>query len=181
LLQEDVLLRKARDVIGLPIMCVQTGNQAGIAKDLLLDDNWQVEIVLLENKRWFSTPSCILWKDVIAFGEDAITILNEASIGSLNEQDQIYISLITGDRTIKGMPVVTVNGMHLGIIDDVYIDPDLGKKVIGYELTEGFISDLKEGRKWLPLPEYATLGEDAIIVPVHCHELLTDFVKIKEE
>jgi uncharacterized protein YrrD len=174
-------LKRARDVIGLPILCVQTGKQCGTVKDLLLGSDWQIEVVLLENKHWFSASACILWKDVIALGEDAITIDNEDAVTQLDDQQRAYTSFVNGERKVKGMPVVTVNGQHLGIVDDVYLDPLMGKKVIGYELTEGFISDLKEGRKWLPLPDSVTMGEDAIIVPVHCYESLAEMVKSNEE
>jgi uncharacterized protein YrrD len=121
-----------------------------------------------------------LWKDLIALGEDAITIEQEEAITRL-EDCEGYTSLINGDRKLKGLPILTANGQQLGIVDDVYLDQNLGKKVIGYELTEGFISDLKEGRKWLPLPESVTVGEDAIIVPVHCQDALEDSFIPKEE
>jgi uncharacterized protein YrrD len=173
-------LKRARDVIGLPVICIQTGKQVGTAKDLLLGDEWRIEAVLLESKHWFSSVSCILWKDVIALGEDAITIDNEESISRLDES-RAYTSLLNGDRKVKGMPVLTVNGQQLGIVDDVYLDKEMGKNVIGYELTEGFISDWKEGRKWLPLPDSVTVGEDAIIVPVHCNESLEEIFISKEE
>ncbi|MFE5323313.1 PRC-barrel domain-containing protein [Paenibacillus sp. NPDC056579] len=174
-------MKRARDVIGLPIFCVQSGKQLGTAKDILLGEGWQVEAVLLETKHWFATPSCIKWKDVIALGDDAITIEDEEVLCPL-EDNPGYTSLCNGDRKLKGMPVLTVNGQQLGIVDDVYLDQNKGKKVIGYELTEGFISDLKEGRKWLPLPEKVTVGKDAIIVPVHCNDTLEEsFIPIEEE
>jgi len=173
-------LKRARDVIGLPIFCVQSGKQVGTAKDLLLGDAWQVEAVLLETKHWFAAPSCVMWKDVIALGEDAITIEHEEVISRLDEE-QSYTSLVNGDRKLKGMPVLTINGQQLGIVDDVYLDQNRGKKVIGYELTEGFISDLKEGRKWLPLPDSVTVGKDAIIVPVHCNDTLEESIIPIEE
>ncbi|MCS7462634.1 PRC-barrel domain-containing protein [Paenibacillus doosanensis] len=174
-------MKRARDVIGLPVFCVQTGKQVGIAKDLLLGDAWHLEAVLLETKSWFASPSCIMWKDVIALGDDAITIANEEVISRMEDEGEAFTSLLNGDRKLKGMPVLTVNGQQLGIVDDVYLDPNKGKKVIGYELTEGFISDLKEGRKWLPLPETVTVGEDAIIVPVHCNDTLEEsYIPIEE-
>jgi uncharacterized protein YrrD len=173
-------LKRARDVIGLPILCVQSGKQVGTAKDLLLSGEWHIEALLLETKHWFSAPHCILWENVIALGEDAITIENEESICRLDD-NRNYTSLLNGDRKVKGLPVMTVNGQQLGIVDDVYLDHELGKNVIGYELTEGFISDLKDGRKWLPLPETVTVGEDAIIVPVHCNESLEEILISKEE
>jgi uncharacterized protein YrrD len=174
-------LKRTRDVIGLPVLCLQTGKQFGNVKDLLFSDDWQVEVVLLENRHWFSEATCILWKDIIALGDDAITVDNEEAFSLLNDSYQAYTSFVNGNRKVKGMPVVTMNGQHLGIVDDVYLDPIVGKKVLGYELTDGFISDLKEGRKWLPLPDSVTMGEDAIIVPVHCNESLAEMAKSNEE
>ncbi|TDF97688.1 PRC-barrel domain-containing protein [Paenibacillus piri] len=173
-------MRKARDVIGLPVICVQNGKQVGTVKDLLLGEEWHIIALLLDTKQWFSAASCIRWEDVIALGEDAITIETEEAISRL-EDCLTYASVVDGERKVKGMPVLTVNGQQLGVIDDVYLDPNLGKNVIGYELTEGFISDLKEGRKWLPLPDSVTVGEDAIIVPVHCNESLEEIFVSKEE
>lgn len=174
-------MKRVRDVIGLPVLCLQTGKQFGTVKDILFGDDWQVEVVLLENRYWFSEVTCIFWKDVIALGDDAITVNNEEAISHFNDSYQTYTSFVSGNRKVKGMPVVTMNGQHLGIVDDVYLEPRMGKKVVGYELTEGFITDLKEGRKWLPLPDSVTMGEDAIIVPVHCIESLAEMVKSNEE
>lgn len=74
-----------------------------------------------------------------------------------------------------------MNGQQLGVVEDVYLDAKTGKKVIGYELTEGFISDLKEGRKWLPMPDSVKVGEDALIVPVRASEALEEIFVPKEE
>lgn len=173
-------MKRARDVIGLPVISVQSGKQIGTAKDILLGEDWKIKAVLLETKHWFTSPSCILWQDLVAIGDDAITIEQEEAVTRLDAL-QGCTSLVNGDRKLKGLPVLTANGQQLGIVDDVYFDQNLGIKVIGYELTEGFISDLKEGRKWLPLPESVTVGEDAIIVPVHCQDALEDSFIPKEE
>jgi uncharacterized protein YrrD len=173
-------LRRARNVIGLPIICVQTGTQAGAAKDLLLNAEWQVEALLLECKHWFSDTTIIWLSDVIAIGEDAITIPNQEVIRPM-EEDFALIPLVSGNRKVKGLPIITVNGHQLGVIEDVYLESDWGKQVIGYELTEGFISDLKEGRKWLPLPESVKIGEDAVIVPAAASEALQEILEPLEE
>ncbi|MOA67251.1 hypothetical protein D3C78_1943430 [compost metagenome] len=57
----------------------------------------------------------------------------------------------------------------------------MGRQIIGYEISEGFISDLKEGRKWLPMPEKVTIGEDAVIVPIHCIEEVDELFVSREE
>jgi uncharacterized protein YrrD len=173
-------LRKARDIVGLPIIDVESGKQVGHVKDLLLNEDWQIEAILLECKHWFSSPTYIEWNDILAFGEDAITIPDVQAVKPL-DQHLPFISLINGQRKVKGLPVITVNGQQLGIVEDVYFEQQMGKHVIGYELSEGFITDLREGRRWLPIPDNVTQGEDAIIVPVYCNEQLKDIIVPKEE
>lgn len=173
-------MKKARDVIGLPIICVETGKQVGHAKDLLMDEGWQVEALLLEAKHWFSDMTCVASADVVALGDDAVTIRKEEAVHSI-EADKGFRTLLCGDSKLKGIPVITVNGQQLGMVEDVYLDLVKGIKVIGYELTEGFISDLKEGRKWLPMPDSVKIGEDALIVPVHASDTLEEIFVPKEE
>jgi len=180
LLLGGLILRRARDMIGLPVISVETGSQVGLAKDLLLNDEWKIEAVLLETKHWFSSPACIEWNDVLAFGEDAITIPCEEVVKVMEDHRPLH-SLVGGHKKVKGLPVITVNGQQLGIVEDVYLEDKMGKHVIGYELSEGFITDVREGRKWLPIPESVILGEDAIVVPVHCNEELKEIFVSKVE
>ncbi|WP_426448587.1 PRC-barrel domain-containing protein [Paenibacillus sp. S-38] len=173
-------MRRARDVIGLPVMCLESGKQAGEVKDLLLDEKWLVRMLLLETKHWYSDPMCIRAEDVAALGEDAVMIPCEEVIAGLPEEVP-YRSLICGDCKVKGIPVLTANGRELGIVEDVYLQADQGIKVIGYELSEGFLTDLREGRKWLPLPDSVKAGEDVLIVPVHASDTLQEIFESKEE
>ncbi|MED4603548.1 PRC-barrel domain-containing protein [Paenibacillus validus] len=173
-------MRRTRDVIGLPVICVHTGKQVGEVTDLLLDEDWQVQAFLLGAGHWFQEATCVEWEDVIALGEDAVTIKREDAIKPL-EAKNTWKLLLGGRHRIKGLPLLTVNGQQLGVVEDVYLDAKTGKKVIGYELTEGFISDLKEGRKWLPMPDSVKVGEDALIVPVRASEALEEIFVPKEE
>ncbi|WP_248927343.1 PRC-barrel domain-containing protein [Paenibacillus hamazuiensis] len=173
-------MRKARDVIGLPVISVDTGRQVGSSQDLLLNEEWEIEAIQMQVKMWFSSVTYVEWNDVLALGEDAITIPSEDVLKAM-EDDLPLFSLVGGHKKVKGMPVITVNGQQLGIVEDVYLDDLLGKHVIGYELSEGFITDLKEGRKWLPVPETVILGEDAIVVPVRCNEQLEEIFVSKVE
>lgn len=174
------MVKRTRDVIGLPVICVQTGKQIGQVTDLLLNEDWQVQAFLLGAAYWFQEATCVVWEDIIALGEDAVTVEREDVIKPF-EAKSTWQLLLGGSRRIKGLPLLTVNGQQLGVVEDVYLDAKLGKNVIGYELTEGFISDLKEGRKWLPMPDSVKVGEDALIVPVHASEALEEIFVPKEE
>ncbi|SDN54781.1 Uncharacterized protein YrrD, contains PRC-barrel domain [Paenibacillus sp. yr247] len=173
-------MRKAHDLIGLPVLTVDSGKQIGQVKDLLVDPEWHIRGIVLEVKNWFSALRYIPWEGIVAAGEDAITIPNESVIREFEQVEECY-SFLEGSRKFKGLPVITVGGHKLGVVEDVYLNQDWGKQIIGYELSEGFISDLKEGRRWLPMPDSATKGEDAIIVPVHCAQEVEELFVSKEE
>lgn len=175
-----ISLRKARDLIGLPVLSVDTGKLEGQVKDLLIDDTWKLRGIVLEIKHWFSSLRYVEWDDILGCGEDAVTIPNVSAIQIL-EDDTLLLAFIAGKQRVKGLPLITVGGHQLGMVEDVYLEPELGKQILGYELSEGFISDLKDGRKWLPMPQTATRGEDAVIVPVHCIEEVEELFVSKEE
>jgi uncharacterized protein YrrD len=166
-------LRKARDIIGLPVISIATGKRVGTVKDLMMDAGWNLQAIVLDAKNWFSNRRCISADDVIGIGEDAVTIGDESVIQEADVEEG-YHFLTDGPGKIQGLPVITVNGQQLGFIEDVYLDQKMGKKIVGYELSEGFISDLKEGRKRLPVPVQVTMGEDALIVPVYCDKEMED-------
>ncbi|TCZ77215.1 photosystem reaction center subunit H [Paenibacillus albiflavus] len=171
---------KARHIIGLPIICLQNGKRLGKVFDLLIDQDWQLSGVILSPKGWFSQCQTISSNDFVACGEDAITIENRSFIHKWNE-DSTQTTLLEGQHKIKGLPIITVTGNQLGILEDVYFSKQMGNKIKGFEISEGFISDLTEGRKWLALPDSVTRGEEAIIVPARCEEEVTEFFVSKEE
>jgi uncharacterized protein YrrD len=173
-------LRKARDLIGLPVLTVDSGKLLGHVKDLLITQDWQIKGIVLETKNWYTSSRYIEGTDIIACGEDAITIPNENAIRTLDDADELT-SFMSGSQKVRGLPVITIGGQQLGILEDVYLKSDWGKQIVGYEISEGFITDVKNGRKWLPIPEQAVKGEDAIIVPVHSiYDIEEPFVS-KEE
>jgi uncharacterized protein YrrD len=158
-------LRRATDLLGLPVIDIATGKELGTAIDILCDSRWQAQGIILETKSWFGPGRFIEWDDVLSFGEDAVTIKDEALVSVMPESEECC-RLNEGDRAICRRPVLTVSGEQLGFVVDVYFSNKMDKRIIGYELTEGFLTDVTEGRKMLPLPEEAKLGEDVIIVPL---------------
>ncbi|TXK79322.1 PRC-barrel domain-containing protein [Paenibacillus sp. N3.4] len=173
-------MRKAHDLIGLPVLTVDSGKQIGQVKDLMIDPEWNICGIVLEVKHWFSTLRYISWEEILAAGEDAVTIPNNNVIHEFEHVEHCH-ALLEGSRKLKGLPVITVGGHKLGMVDDVYLDQNWGKQIVGYELSEGFVSDLKEGHRWLPMPDSAIKGEDAIIVPVHCAQEVEELFVSKEE
>lgn len=147
---------------------MQNGKQVGIVRDAWFDEHWQLNGLILEYAKWFAVKvRTVQWSAVLACGEDAVFIADESQI--VTEKRQLMQrAFCAGVIQLRDMPVVTVTGLQLGRVSDVYIYPLQGTQIVGYELTDGFVSDLMEGRKWLKTPsdpDAILLGEDAIIVP----------------
>lgn len=154
---------KARDIIGLPIISVGDGRKLGEVRDVLLGA-WKVKGLLLDPKFWFGQARAIACEGIQSFGSDAVMVSDPEAIytfGDFAEHGRLFLS---GKKKIQGVAVMTPNGQQLGFIEDVYFDDNLDKQIIGLELTDGFISDLTEGRKVVMISEEAQLGEDAVIV-----------------
>lgn len=160
-------MRRAQDIIGLPVIEIKTGKQLGTAKDCVIDRDWNIQGVLLESKHWFAAPRYIAWDNIVSVGTDAVTVNDEQAVCERDGDADTFL-LLDGSFKLKGLPVITVDGHQLGLVEDVYFGEKMDKQIVGYELSDGLISDLKEGRKWLPSSETAVLGEDAVIVPVSC-------------
>ncbi|MGG1635556.1 MULTISPECIES: PRC-barrel domain-containing protein [unclassified Paenibacillus] len=159
---------KLQRLIGLPVIVIHSGKLVGTVKDAWFDEHWQLKGLILDCPKWFaSSVKIVEWTHVISCGEDTVIIASEAAIVRMKSK-QLLRSYDTGLVKLKDLPVVTVQGIQLGRVSDVYFYPKEGTQIIGYELTDGFVSDLMEGRRWLKAPsdpDSVLLGEDAIIVP----------------
>jgi len=159
-------LRSANEFIGLPVYDQITGKRLGKVRDLIVGKDWKVQGIVLDYKAWFTKARYAEWSDIASFGEDAIMVKSKSSI-SKYEQPKDVSFLCMGNHRIRGMPLITAEGVHLGRVEDVYFSQNMENSIIGFELTEGFLTDLREGRKRLPLPEGAERGNDVIMIPVH--------------
>ncbi len=168
-------LRKALNVIGLPVIQTLTGEEVGKVQDVLFNQQWFFQGIVLETNGWFKKGRFIPSDKISAVGLDAIMIDNVQFIQSLEHTSHLF-GLVTGNPKIKGMTVLTQNGHQLGQVEDVYFMEEMGT-LVGYELSDGFISDLREGRKLLKRPTHTTLGENALIVPVSSEEDVGEIVQ----
>lgn len=159
---------KLQQLIGLPVIVIHSGKLVGTVKDAWFDEHWQLKGLILDSAKWFaSSVKIVAWENVLTCGEDTVIISSEDVIIRMKPM-QLLRSFYTGVVKLKDLPVMTVQGLQLGRVSDVYFYPFQGTQIVGYELTDGFVSDLMEGRKWLKAPsdpDTVLLGEDAIIVP----------------
>ncbi|KQY82552.1 MULTISPECIES: PRC-barrel domain-containing protein [Paenibacillus] len=156
---------KLQEMIGLAVFDVEDGKQVGKIQDFIVSDDWKIEGIELENKGLFTSHVKIVqWQDIVAYGEDAVMIRNQQAVRKTGADD-IKHTYLLGQSKLKERNVLTEEGLLLGRISDVYFDQELGNTIIGIEITDGFVSDLIEGRKWLPCTSDMSIGENAVMVP----------------
>lgn len=167
---------KLQEMVGLAVFDVEDGKQIGKVFDFLLDETWSITGIQLEGKAMFSsTIKVVLWEDIVAYGEDAVMIRNQQAIQK-EEAENIQLTFNSGSGKLKELPILTEDGILIGHVTDVYFDHELGNTITGIEVSDGFFSDLMEGRKVLPFAPGMTKGENAIMVPPNSEQRLENTV-----
>lgn len=159
-------MRKAMDVVGLPVVSLETGEEIGVIRDILVDsEKWIVLGVLLSEQGWFQSGTYIPYDRIHAVGESCLTVSGEDAITSLEQLAAPEpAGIVTGKGKLKGKSVISVSGDLLGRLEDVYFSADW-EKIVGYELSNGWLADVTEGRKRLSVPPSVIIGEENLIVP----------------
>jgi uncharacterized protein YrrD len=168
------VLLQAQNVIGLPAL-LPNGRSVGRVEDVWFDEFWHLAGIVLETGfRLRRDARVVETENVLEWGDDALMIRSREAVVS-RPKNQLFRTFHSGVIQLKEMPVYTEDGQELGRVSDVYFRPQAGTPLIGYELTDGFLADVLEGRRRLFLPDgpdQITLGEDAILVPVSFGRIL---------
>ena len=169
---------RLQDMIGLAVYEVEDGQEIGKIVDISVDSNWKITGIELEGKSFFNSHvKFVTWEDIVAYGEDAVMIRSKESIVKA-DSDHIPHTFLLGKNKLKDLKVLTTNGTILGQISDVYFDQKLGNTIVALEISDGLVTDLIEGRKWLPCSEEMSIGDNAVMVPAMSEERLQKAINI---
>ncbi|TMV17331.1 hypothetical protein FE781_07535 [Paenibacillus thermoaerophilus] len=159
----DVPYIRASSLLRLPIVEERRARRLGHVRDVLLGENRQPKALLVVPGRW-RLPAVVLPVDKIRrIGPEAVVAASREDFVRVRSVRE-YIGTVGGKRRLIGTPVWTQAGESLGTVSDVYFGQLLATPVIGFELTEGWLNDLRDGRRWLPAPACWSVGE-IILVP----------------
>lgn len=153
-------MKKGQELIGLAVLDRRTGKQLGVVRDVYFDASWRLQGLIVENSGLFRQARCIPLEQV-HIGEDAVMAAGKEALQPLPEG---MYTLYSGENRLAGKPVMTKDGDGLGQIHDVYFLEEMGT-LIGCELSDGFLSDLRHGRRFVPWRPDATVGEDVVFLP----------------
>ncbi|WP_438444258.1 PRC-barrel domain-containing protein [Gorillibacterium sp. sgz5001074] len=152
-------------MIGLPVLDYVSGRRLGTVRDVLVDRAWDMRGIVLDYASWFTSARVVEWKDVRTIGHDAVMVDGKQSVRKYKQVPGVYF-LCYGKSRLKGLPLISAEGVQMGHLEDVYFSQKMEDSIIGFELSDGLLTDLQEGRRSIPVPEGAERGEDMILVPV---------------
>lgn len=156
-------LRKSQEVIGLTVTAQESGKQLGAVVDLLFNSEQYFAGCMLEHCGWWRHRRFLPVQNIIQMGKDAVIVKNSAALVPFTKKEKTYTCLLCGDRPLKGRTVLLGSGTFLGLVENVYFSLDMGT-LVGYELSNGLLTDLREGRKLFQVENPVDWNKDILLV-----------------
>ncbi|WP_338024081.1 PRC-barrel domain-containing protein [Bacillus mesophilum] len=156
------LLRTFSLLKGLTVFNASTGDKLGSICDLFISQEGLVKGLLLKKGALLKKTFLIDINDVSSFGWDGVMIPSPAVMKPIQKGGEYTCE---SHNRLTGKMLMTKEGEKLGLLEDVYFSEEVGT-IVGYECTDGFFSDMLEGKHVIKTEEPPAIGKDAIIVNV---------------
>ena len=135
-------MKKSVDILGLPVISITEGRELGMSKTLLIDaPNRIVAAVTVEDEDWYRGVKLIPYDNVIAVGDDAVTINNSENILTLDAAGD-FETLLDDNIRVIGTKAITRTGVIQGVISEIYIGKDGSIEKCEITAPEGATSEV---------------------------------------
>jgi len=164
-------LEKYSEVVGLPVVCVESGKKLGIVKEVLFcPKTREVKAFLLERKGCQVRKKILLLKDVLSLGRDALVVDSISCVKDLRKVQEA--AGLKDSAKVTGLRIYSKMGEDLGTVKDVLFDYRTGL-IEGVEVSAGLLQDIVEGRNVLPLFGKVEFSDESILVDREAIEEMT--------
>ncbi|HEY9693413.1 MAG TPA: PRC-barrel domain-containing protein [Oculatellaceae cyanobacterium] len=167
---------KGNDIIGMPIVAHDTGEQIKVVKDLIFDHNSKLLGFLVAEKSLFKDTQVLPLHSVKVIGRDVIIATSETAIASASRLPEIQQAL-EPNIVMGGTKIVTEEGYDLGTIIDLYFDKQTAL-IEGYEVRGGLFADPQYQISFVPAPHNLKIGDDVAFVPRDIAEMMTERITL---
>ncbi|WP_316571904.1 PRC-barrel domain-containing protein [Neobacillus sp. YIM B06451] len=145
---------------GLPVISEKSGEHLGAVSDLVIEGD-KVRGVLVKKGTFLKQAQFLGIGSITSIGPDGVIIPSHDCLERNGKEKEGYT--LSHHSPLAGKMVLSENGDSLGLLNDVYFLEEVGT-IVGYELSDGFFSDLQEGKKVIKPGGPPAIGKDAIIV-----------------
>lgn len=147
---------------GQPVFNTKSGTKIGEISDLCISSTGKVQGLLVKKGVFFKQTFFLDIQKVATFGLDGVMVEDTGHLKKLAESPEFTLN---HQHSLDGMMMLSKSGESLGLLKDVYFQEELGT-IVGYEITDGFFSDISEGKQVIQSGKPLAIGKDAIIVDV---------------
>ncbi|WNS74401.1 PRC-barrel domain-containing protein [Bacillus sp. DTU_2020_1000418_1_SI_GHA_SEK_038] len=147
---------------GLPVIEIKSGTKIGEVFDLSISSGGVVTGLIIRKGALLKKSLLLEVKNVSSFGWDGVMVETQQVLEPIKNMDEYTFD---SHNRLTGKMMMTREGERLGLLEDVYFQEEVGT-IVGYELSDGFFSDMLEGKRVVKTEAPPAIGKDAIIVNV---------------
>ncbi|WP_078432295.1 PRC-barrel domain-containing protein [Metabacillus halosaccharovorans] len=146
-------MKKAKELLNLPIINITEGSQVGFVKDLVIDPSeLSVEFFIVGQGDWQVGVNALRYENVIGVGEFAVIVEGDQPLLDLRD-----IPLLYKKGNLNGAQVVTTGGDFAGSIVDYYFNEENGQ-------LETLLINSSNQELFFPIENVISLGREFIMV-----------------
>ena len=135
-------MKKRVDILGLPVISITEGRELGMSKTLLIDaPNRVVAAITIEDEDWYRGVKLIPYDNVIAVGDDAVTVNHSENILTLDAAGD-FETLLDDNIRVIGTKAITRTGVIQGTITEIFIGKDGSIEKCEITAPEGSTSEV---------------------------------------
>lgn len=155
--------KKARDIIGLPVVSMGSGSKIYDVEDLVIDpERSQVLALVVQEKTLFHSARAIPLGRVNVIGRDAVVIPDGKAVIEVDRDP--FLKRLYNSQVVRGLRVLTDDGRKLGEVADILLDSKTGE-IKGYFISLGRGLTVGQGSRWLAAERVTSLGQRVLFVP----------------
>lgn len=155
-------VQNVSELIGKPVISVDTGDKLGSVSDALLADSDVRLLALVIGGGMLGKEHVLPFRDVQTLGGDTILVRSQAGVVGAREWRESGAAA-TRSSTLKGRPVVTATGHRLGDVSDFVVD-DLTGAFDALEVAATDFGGLRTKRSLIRPGAEIRIGPDAVVV-----------------
>ena len=135
-------MKKSVDILGLTVISITEGRELGMSKTLLIDaPNRVVAAITIEDEDWYRGVKLIPYDNVIAVGDDAVTVNHSENILTLDAAGD-FETLLDDNIRVIGTKAITRTGVIQGTITEIFIGKDGSIEKCEITAPEGSTSEV---------------------------------------
>ena len=166
---------RARDLIGLPVVTLDGGEDVAEVRDVVYDAHEHRLVGFTLNKRGMLSGRLdeVLPTDALAaIGADAVMIDDERRITESGRPQALQST--DGSASVIGNRVISADGTLLGRVVGVIVSTGDAPAAVGYEIeATDEAGDAKADRAFVPISAQIAVSDDNLMLPAEA----TDFIR----